>query len=144
SGRPRRAAPSAASSRTRCAPRSPGPPRRRRSSSRCRCSAAAGSCRVSTSRTTGGSPISSTTTRRSLRCADVNVLVYAHRPEAPRHEEYRAWLELVRADDEPLGLIDVVLSGFLRVVTNPRVFREPTPLPIALEFIRHLRDGPSA
>lgn len=79
-----------------------------------------------------------------MRCADVNVLVYAHRPEAPRHEEYRAWLELVRADDEPLGLIDVVLSGFLRVVTNPRVFREPTPLPIALEFIRHLRDGPSA
>ncbi|MFN8122375.1 MAG: type II toxin-antitoxin system VapC family toxin [Thermoleophilia bacterium] len=79
-----------------------------------------------------------------MRCADVNVLVYAHRPEAPRHDEYRAWLERVRVDDEPLGLVDVVLSGFLRVVTNPRIFREPTPLPVALEFIRNLREGPSA
>jgi len=24
---------------------------------------------------------------------DVNVVVYAHREDAPRHAEYRAWLE---------------------------------------------------
>jgi len=79
-----------------------------------------------------------------LRCADVNILVYAHRPEAPRHEEYRAWIERARTDDEPFGLIDIVLSGFLRVVTNPRAFKEPTPLPVALEFLEGLRVGPAS
>jgi uncharacterized protein len=37
-----------------------------------------------------------------------------------------------------------VLSGFLRVVTHPRVFRIPTPLERALEFASALRDQPNA
>jgi len=78
-----------------------------------------------------------------MRGVDVNVLVYAHRPEAPRHAEYVAWLEAARADDEPLGLSDMVLSGFVRVVTHPRVFREPTPLAIALAFAGSLREAPA-
>lgn len=69
-----------------------------------------------------------------MRCVDVDVLVYAHRPEAPGHERQRAWLEQARSAHEPLGLADAVLSGFLRVVTHPRVFREPTPLAVALAF----------
>jgi hypothetical protein len=28
---------------------------------------------------------------------------------------------------EPYGISDLVLSGFLRIVTNPKVFRQPTP-----------------
>lgn len=78
-----------------------------------------------------------------MRGVDVNVLVYAHRPEAPRHVEYLAWLDAAREDDEPLGLSDIVLSGFVRVVTHPRVFREPTPLAIALEFAGALRGAPA-
>ena len=46
-----------------------------------------------------------------MRCVDVNVLVYAHRLEAPDHEPYRDWLEQVRRDDEPLALSNLVLSG---------------------------------
>jgi toxin-antitoxin system PIN domain toxin len=69
---------------------------------------------------------------------DVNVLVYAHRRDASRHEEYKTWLEgAVRG---PFGLSDLALSGFLRVVTHPRVFADPTPLPEALRFVRALRD----
>ena len=79
-----------------------------------------------------------------MRGVDVNILVYAHRPEAERHSEYREWLDTVRADDEPLGLSDVVLSGFVRVVTHPKVFREPTPLAVALEFTDALRAAPAA
>jgi toxin-antitoxin system PIN domain toxin len=78
-----------------------------------------------------------------MRCVDVNVLVYAHRPEAPRHAEHRAWLEEARLGSEPLGLLDIVASGFLRVVTHPRIFREPTPLGIALEFLEALRSSPA-
>jgi toxin-antitoxin system PIN domain toxin len=76
-----------------------------------------------------------------MRCVDVNILVYAHRLESERHDRYRSWLDGARRGDEPLGLADVVLSGFLRIVTNPRAFRKPTPLDRALEFVEALRLG---
>lgn len=79
-----------------------------------------------------------------MRCVDVNLLVYAHRPEAPDHDRYRAWLEKARRADEPLGLSPLALSGFLRVVTHPRVFREPTPLTVALETVEVWRATPNA
>lgn len=78
-----------------------------------------------------------------MRCVDVNVLVYAHRREAPDHERYREWLDAVRRAREPLGVPALVLSGFLRVVTHPRVFREPTPLPDALAFTEAVRAAPA-
>lgn len=71
---------------------------------------------------------------------DVNVLVYAHRKDAPRHEEYRAWLENALTGAQPYGLSDLVLSGFIRVVTHPRVFRDPTPVADALGFVDAVRD----
>jgi hypothetical protein len=37
-----------------------------------------------------------------------------------------------------------VLSGFLRVVTHPRGFRDPTPLDTALAFAAEVRDHPNA
>jgi hypothetical protein len=73
--------------------------------------------------------------------ADVNLLVYAHRPEAPRHEEYRDYLTTAIQGDEPFGLSDHVLAGFLGVVTHPRIFREPTPLAVALDFTDAVRAG---
>lgn len=39
---------------------------------------------------------------------------------------------------------DLLLSGFARVVTNPRIFREPAPLEDALDFAEHLRSRPNA
>jgi toxin-antitoxin system PIN domain toxin len=79
-----------------------------------------------------------------MRCVDVNVLVYAHRAESPDHGEYRAWLKQVRRDDEPLALSSLVLSGFLRVVTHHRIFRQPTPLATAVDFVRALRSSPNS
>lgn len=78
-----------------------------------------------------------------MRCVDVNVLIFAHRPEASNHAEYRAWLDSARRGSEPLGLSDVVASGFLRVVTHPRVFKEPSPFGVALEFVDALRGSPA-
>ncbi len=75
---------------------------------------------------------------------DVNVLVYAHREDAAGHEEYHAWLDRVVNGQEAYGLSDLVLSGFLRVVTSPRIFAEPTPMERAIEFAEVLRNAPNS
>lgn len=72
---------------------------------------------------------------------DVNVLVYAFRPDATRHRDYRQWLEQRRAAPEPLAVAELVLSGFVRVVTHPRIFRDPDALPDALSFAAVVRAG---
>ena len=74
---------------------------------------------------------------------DVNILVYAHRSDAPSHGRYREWLESVVNSDVAYGLSDLILSGFLRVVTHPRVFKEPSPLERALRFVAEIRDRPN-
>lgn len=73
---------------------------------------------------------------------DVNVLVYAHREDAPHHAPCRRWLEGLIDGDEAFGLSDLVLSGFVRVVTHPKVFTKPSPLADALEFTEQLRNRP--
>ncbi|MEX2628074.1 MAG: TA system VapC family ribonuclease toxin, partial [Ilumatobacteraceae bacterium] len=78
-----------------------------------------------------------------MRCVDVNVLVYAHRPETPDHDRWRAWLDAARADREPLGLMTAVTTGFVRIVTHPKVFDEPTPIAVALDFVAALRRSPA-
>lgn len=70
---------------------------------------------------------------------DVNVLIYAHRSDLPQHSVYREWLRGATCGPEPYGYCDLVLSGFLRIVTNPRAFIEPTPLDQALLFVERLR-----
>jgi len=79
-----------------------------------------------------------------MQLPDVNVLIYAHREDAPEHERYAAWLQGLTASDEPFALSDVVLSGFLLIVTNPRVFDPPTPMDKAIGFCQRLVDWPRA
>ncbi len=74
---------------------------------------------------------------------DVNVLVYAYREDAPKHERYRRWLERVLGGPEAYGLSDLVLAGFLRVVSHPRVFSPPSPLEHALGFAEALLAHPN-
>jgi len=80
-----------------------------------------------------------------MKLCDVNVLVYAHRedstPDHPRHAE---WLRELVAAPSQFGLSEAVLSGFIRVVSNPRIFRDPTPPKQALEFCHRLRKRPNA
>jgi toxin-antitoxin system PIN domain toxin len=75
---------------------------------------------------------------------DVTVFVHAHRPEATDHARARAWLADVLGADEPVGVSELALSGFLRVVTNHRVFKEPTPPDQALAFCAAVLDAPAA
>lgn len=75
---------------------------------------------------------------------DVNVLVYAHRKDSPAHPACRAWLETIVGGDEAYGVSELVLSGFVRVVTHPKVFARPSPLDDALAFAAQLRDQDNA
>jgi toxin-antitoxin system PIN domain toxin len=76
--------------------------------------------------------------------ADVNAFIYAHRPESPRAPEHRAWLTEALRGPEPFGVSELVLASFLRIVTNHRVYREPTPPRIALDFCAAVLGAPSA
>jgi toxin-antitoxin system PIN domain toxin len=71
---------------------------------------------------------------------DVNVLVYAHRADALNHSRYGQWLASVIDADAAYGMSDLILSGFVRIVTHPRVFREPSPLDAAFAFATEVRD----
>ncbi len=75
---------------------------------------------------------------------DVNVLVHAFHAGSPDHAAYRDWLARTVGADEPFGVSELVLSGFVRVVTHPRVFDPPVPLTDALAFADALRGQPSA
>jgi uncharacterized protein len=75
---------------------------------------------------------------------DVNVLVYAHREDAGEHGRYRSYLESVVNGREAYGMAEVVLSGFVRIVTHPRVFRTPSPLADALRFVDEIRSQANA
>lgn len=79
-----------------------------------------------------------------MQLPDVNVLIYAHREDAPEHERYAEWLRTLTASDEPFVLSDVILSDFLRIVTNPRIFDLPTPMDTARAFCQRLVDWPRA
>ena len=83
---------------------------------------------------------------------DVNILVYAHRAEPPDHDAYATWLGDLARRPEPYGLSELACSGFVRIVTNSRAFKPPTPRATALAFIdqlrtrancRNLRPGPA-
>jgi toxin-antitoxin system PIN domain toxin len=71
---------------------------------------------------------------------DVNVLILAARRDTQDHQRYAAWLHDAVNSDQAYGVTDIVLSAFLRIVTNPRAFREPTPLEDAIEFLTRLRE----
>jgi uncharacterized protein len=74
---------------------------------------------------------------------DVNVLIYGFRKDGPEYGRYCPWMTDLIAGDRAFGVPDVVLSGFLRIVTDPRIFRSPTPIDEGLQFAEKLRESPS-
>lgn len=76
--------------------------------------------------------------------ADINVLVYAHRQDLPRHQRFSDWLKEEVESGRGYALCDASLTGFLRLVTNGRIFENPTPLDVALQVVEELRGQPGA
>ena len=79
-----------------------------------------------------------------MQLPDVNVLIYAHREDAPEHRRYAAWLKQLTTSAAPFALSETVLAGFLRIVTNPKIFDPPTPMNVAIAFCQRLVARPRA
>ena len=74
-----------------------------------------------------------------MQLPDVNVLIYGHRAESPEHDRYAAWLCALAEGREPFALSELGCSGFVRIVTNPKIWDDPTSLEDALTFVDNLR-----
>jgi toxin-antitoxin system PIN domain toxin len=76
-----------------------------------------------------------------MKIVDLNVLLYALNEESSLHDAALAWWETAMAGSQPVGLAWVVIIGFLRISTNPRVFPKPLSSEQALErvddWLRH-------
>jgi uncharacterized protein len=76
---------------------------------------------------------------------DVNVLIYAHREDAhAEHARFASWLTARATGAEPFALSSLALTGFVRIVTNARIFPRPSTLEEALEFCDQLALRPNA
>lgn len=76
---------------------------------------------------------------------DVNVLIAASRSDHPHHKIAFAVLSdavAACADGASLKLMPMVVASFLRLVTNPKIFVQPTPVENAIGFIDSLAAAP--
>jgi toxin-antitoxin system PIN domain toxin len=79
-----------------------------------------------------------------MQIFDVNVLIYAFRPDMEHHERCRKLLDTARQSNGPFGVSELALSGFVRIVTSKRVFRKPDATVEALAFCDALLTSPNA
>lgn len=69
---------------------------------------------------------------------DVNVLIAASRSDHPHHKAAYACLDeaiAACAEGVSLKLMPMVVASFLRLVTNPKIFVQPTPVEDAVGFL---------
>lgn len=74
---------------------------------------------------------------------DVNVLLNAQNSALDRHSDYHRWLEEALNGPEPVGVPNLVLSGYLRVVTDPRLFPRALSPDHALRAAEVIRGAPA-
>jgi toxin-antitoxin system PIN domain toxin len=74
---------------------------------------------------------------------DTNILVYAHRREAAFHQTALDCVRALAEGDATWAIPWPCLHEFLAIVTNPKIFKHPTPIPVALAQIDHWRESPS-
>ncbi|MFN0130739.1 MAG: type II toxin-antitoxin system VapC family toxin [Verrucomicrobiales bacterium] len=67
---------------------------------------------------------------------DISLLIYAHNDQAPGHERARIWWEGLLNGRVPVGLPWVCLSGFIRLMTHPRVLERPMSVEQAVGHVR--------
>jgi len=75
---------------------------------------------------------------------DTNVLVYAADTDSPFHAKCRAFVDGARRQPSAWYLTWGICYEFLRVVTHPRVFRNPWTAAQAWSFVAALVASPSA
>ena len=74
---------------------------------------------------------------------DTNVLVQAHRQDAPFHAAARKTLEELASGPSPWAIPWPCVHEFLAIVTHPRIFRTPTPLAAACDQVEAWLEAPT-
>jgi toxin-antitoxin system PIN domain toxin len=74
---------------------------------------------------------------------DANLLVYAHVSSMPQHKLARDWLDGRLNEPAPVGLPWPSVLGFVRLVTNPRIFERPNTIDQAWNQVEAWLDCPS-
>ncbi len=74
---------------------------------------------------------------------DLNILLYAYDADSPFHEDAKEWLEDTLSGSEPVVLSWHTIIGFLRIGTNPRVFKMPLTITEAIEIVEQWLACPS-
>ena len=67
---------------------------------------------------------------------DTNLLIYAYDTGSPHHTAAACWWTDCMTGAEEIGLPIVVVFGFVRLVTHPRVFRQPMTAAAAAGRVR--------
>ncbi len=79
-----------------------------------------------------------------MKLFDINVLIYSHREDSEKHSQYKTYVEEVINSELPFGFSELAASGFVRIVTHPKIFKTPTPLANAFSFINKIRNRPNS
>lgn len=74
---------------------------------------------------------------------DTNLLVYAHRGDSPFHERAAAVVRTAAVGRLPWVLPWPCIHEFLSIVTNPKIFKTPTPVDHALAQVEAWLNSPS-
>lgn len=74
---------------------------------------------------------------------DTNILIYAHRPEAPHHKTAAAAVRRLAEGHAPWAIPWPCIHEFLSVSTNPRIFNPPSPPATAIQQVEIWRESPS-
>lgn len=67
---------------------------------------------------------------------DTNLLIYAYNSDAPAHDRAAAWLVSLFNGDDELGFAEVVLIGFIRIVTQARIMPRALAPAQAIAIVR--------
>ena len=73
---------------------------------------------------------------------DTNILVYAHREDAPWHEAAYVRVAELAEGRAPWAIPWPGLHEFLAIVTHPRIYAPPTPLAVALDQVDAWLESP--
>ncbi|HVR96152.1 MAG TPA: TA system VapC family ribonuclease toxin [Thermoanaerobaculia bacterium] len=66
---------------------------------------------------------------------DANLLVYAYVKDVSQHEAALEWLDRQLNGISKVGLPWTALLAFVRLVSNPKIFRNPVSLPVAWQQV---------
>jgi toxin-antitoxin system PIN domain toxin len=70
-----------------------------------------------------------------VKLPDVNLLVYAADETAVLHKPALKWVEATLSGSETVAFTWLVLIGFVRLITNPRVLQDPWGVEKALDVV---------